>query len=402
MIQQMTRLEQLFYDNQNKTPLSEVLSVRDKIRAVRSVGFAKVTEAAKVQYQGQNFIPIKILDEMIERIDPQPHHKIAAFDRYTKSILDLMGCKEVILFDRGDGFLATNMKFDIVIGNPPYQDSNKNPLYYKFHNRAVNLLNPDGKLAFITPDAMAIALETGYTKGRHSVELRKIEMINISTSIKKLHFKDVGINNFCWYVIENKPKTSDSYEIIHDDGISVGTMNPIKPLVNGSEVNSILAKCFEYALNPYDGGWYTAGKAARRDPDGTDYVALRIDEQGQFETYSVTHGKSHPLYGKPKVFITGFGNRAAVAYDHTLVCASEKLLWTVITNGDVESENLVHLVDCTLKKWLAIVIKARGPYIDFLKHFKGVPLDRKWTDAELYAHFGLTQDEIDHIERTVK
>ena len=28
--------------------------------------------------------------------------------------------------------------------------------------------------------------------------------------------------------------------------------------------------------------------------------------------------------------------------------------------------------------------------------------DRKWTDEELYAHFNLTQEEIDYIEQTVK
>lgn len=37
-----------------------------------------------------------------------------------------------------------------------------------------------------------------------------------------------------------------------------------------------------------------------------------------------------------------------------------------------------------------------------VKNLPAVDLTRSWTDAELYAHFKLTQEEIDLIEATVK
>ena len=55
------------------------------------------------------------------------------------------------------------MKFDVIIGNPPYQAQNgggahrgstTNPLWYQFTNDALNLLKEGGLLSFITPTGM--------------------------------------------------------------------------------------------------------------------------------------------------------------------------------------------------------------------------------------------------------
>lgn len=297
----------------------------------------------------------------------------------------------------------SDMKFDVVIGNPPYQDEDKNPLYYKFHNHAVlELLEINGMLAFITPDAIAVSLETGIIKGCHKVEQREICLINISTNIKTKYFKDVGINNFCYYIIKNNPKLTVSYPIITIDGMQHTTINPLKPLIYNALVDSILDKCFKFDSNFYTGSWNTAGTAATRTEAGLDLVALRIDKNRKLETYNVEWTKHHKYYGIPKIFITGFGDKAIVAYNHKLICATEKFLYTVPTNNDIESERLLALLDCNLKKFLTNIIKARGPYIDFVRHFKGVTLSKEWTDAELYAHFNLTQEEIDYIEANVK
>lgn len=298
--------------------------------------------------------------------------------------------------------LETDMKFDVVLTNPPYQDIDKNPLYYKFHNNIVNkLLKPGGEVAEITPDAMAVALETGIVKGCHTVEKREIKLINISTDIKKQHFPTVGINNFCYFVLKNTTKTQNPYTIITAIGITQGRISPLKPLITGPEVDSILAKCFDYDRNYYGGSWNTAGTAAVKNISGQGRVVLRIDDRCQLETYQVDWVKKHKYQGTPKVFVSGFGNRAVACYDHDLVCATEKNLYTVPTKSDQESDRLVQLLDCDLREFLKRVIKARGDRIDFLRHFKGVPLTKKWTNKDLYQHFGLTKTEIDFINVTI-
>lgn len=316
----------------------------------------------------------------------------------TKFFADKLGYKYYII----EEIKGMGKKFDCCVTNSPYQDAEKNPLYYKWHNMIMNdLLVNDGLAAQVTPSAMAVALETGKIKGKHSIELRKILLMDISDKLKQDFFKKVG-STFCYTIVQNTPPDGSPYTIIDNGGTYTGKLNPLKPLVSNSIVDSILHKCFEYEKNYYNYEWTTAGKLADKDTSGTGQVALNISESGSIETYNVTWNKFHKFYGKPKVFIAGFGNRAVVSYDHNIICAVEKNLVTVPTNSDAESENLVHLLECNLQKFFTIITKARGPRIDFIKHFKGVPLNKKWTDKELYAHFGLTQEEIKYIEENVK
>jgi hypothetical protein len=299
-------------------------------------------------------------------------------------------------------FKKINMRFDSVVTNSPYQDADGNPLYYKFHNFIVKeLLKPGAEAAQVTPDAMAVALETGIVKGCHNVEQREIKLINISTDIKKNHFKNVGINNFCYFIVKNTAKTSQPYTIITANGTTQGIVSPLKPLITGPLVDSILAKCFAYDTNFYGGSWNTAGKNATQDPQGKGRVALRIDNNGQLETYPVTWTGSHKMQSRAKVFVSGFGNKAVACYDHDIVCAVEKNLYTVPTANDTESDNLVDLLDCDLREFFKRVIKARGDRVDFLRHFKGLPLTAKWTAPAIYKHFNLTQAEIDYINTVI-
>jgi site-specific DNA-methyltransferase (adenine-specific) len=40
--------------------------------------------------------------------------------------------------------------------------------------------------------------------------------------------------------------------------------------------------------------------------------------------------------------------------------------------------------------------------LDTLKWVPLVPFDREWTDEQLYEYFKLTEEEIKHIENTIK
>ncbi len=403
MLKQMTRLEQLFYDNQNKTPLSEVLSVRDKIRAVRSVGFVKVTADVSEQYQGQNYIPLSILDEMIERINPQPHHKIAVFDRYTKSILDLLGCKDVTLFDRGDGFLATSMKFDIVIGNPPYQDGDNKRFYREFVVKSFDVSRD--VVAMITPANWASFAD----KDSKFLELIKSNGLESYKFLgRKMFDADIATVYFVCRKTNDSDKVtlhtqSTAIEVLLSDityfpSTDVESFNIINKVLNKCQVGMI-AKCGRLYRNK-----------SRSDNPTVRCIWSAGGKDQDFEWSMIDH--DHVVdgdvagFGQHKVVMTGkYGmNRLG-----QLKYAGPE--WTISFNSNyiqvddaTQAENLIAYLNSKIIRLLIMDFKSTA-FSNSKSMFKSIPkldMNRKWTDAELYAHFGLTQDEIDHIERTIK
>jgi len=101
-----------------------------------------------------------------------------------------------------------------------------------------------------------------------------------------------------------------------------------------------------------------------------------------------------PLYGKV----------SHIDYTHKLVSAGQEVtangkltghnVCTVLTNSDAESESLVSILESRLQRFFGQAIgETRSPYVIFLKHFVGVPLNQKYTDDTLETLLGLTQKE---------
>lgn len=311
----------------------------------------------------------------------------------TKKICSVFKINYVV-YKRG-----TQLKFDVVATNPPFQDEDKNPLYYKFYNTIVtDALKPDGYLAIIAPKPLPVSLESGIIKGSHHIKQREILYVNMSDKLAD-HFS-VG-STFSFTILKNAPKTNNDYDIVAADGKTIKGKVLAFSMFSNPIVNNILDKCFNFNSNPYGGVWNTAGVGAIKDKKGTSKVALRLHEGDKFETYNVRWDRPHKFHGVPKVFVTAFGHRAAVCYDHDLVCASEKLLYTVPTASDVESERLLSIIESNLQKFLYKFAFKRGERVAFLNHFKGVPLTQDWSNEKLYAHFNLTDEEISYIEENI-
>ena len=110
----------------------------------------------KQHYGGVNYLPWPVLNDMYSYADPVPGTRVAVMDRISYNAFCAMDC-DVTLFDRGEGFLESNMKFDIIVGNPPFTESHgakRWTLWEKFVNHSFyELSHDDTIIAMVTPNS---------------------------------------------------------------------------------------------------------------------------------------------------------------------------------------------------------------------------------------------------------
>jgi len=93
-------------------------------------------------------------------------------------------------------------QFDVIIGNPPYQETKRRKLWPMFSTMALeDLLAPNGFMAFITPSNFLYSNNSVVKKVM--TNLKKFNTIQINNNINN-HFPDIGMD-FCYYIVEKTP-----------------------------------------------------------------------------------------------------------------------------------------------------------------------------------------------------
>ena len=302
-----------------------------------------------------------------------------------------------------------NMKFDVIVGNPPYQDpTGQNTIYPKFYAKAISVCKPNGYIAMITPPAIIPGLwgvkDPDGIKMPAPIQIEKIKVGNLV----KDFFPGVS-SDFCYFILKNVSPNNTQVTVVTDSG-EVVAAGPIFPReVNNVVIaQSILNKCFSFYKDPYKSTSGDHGKSAKFDPNGKDFAVEAISTAGDVRTRPITWVKEHDHYNKPKVIMPMYGKVAVVDYSHKLVSAGQEKtatgkltghnVMTVLTNSDAESESLMQILDSRLQRFFnTVTCETRSPYVNFLKNFAGVPLCKKYTNDELETALGLTPEEKEWI-----
>jgi hypothetical protein len=313
------------------------------------------------------------------------------------------------------------MKFDAIVGNPPYQEvgaTGDNKLYLRFISKGLNLLNEEKYLIFVTPKK---GLENiiSNTKNRNYIpNKKKICYVAFDTPAK--HFKGIG-SSFCYFLIKN----DNNYD----------NLTPIESLThNGETTNakinlygfkklpkyfdettlSILKKTvfnehekfeFKTMLRPNKKNYFRI----RKKQIDKSVVKLEMTEEFQYKIMdtlklqgNTSYFLNYPLehhYSK-KVLISKGGSVPCPFYDSEGEYSSSDNLLYYLIDKEQDGINFVNFINSKLLVFLQNCM-TKGSDMDFawsITNIRKIPFEIMDSNKNIYNFYGFNQNEIDLIE----
>jgi hypothetical protein len=328
---------------------------------------------------------------------------------------------ELVLDKKYDG-----IKADVVIGNPPYQDGDRkdqaNKLWPQFVKKADGSIKNNGYVILITPNSwMQPTADIGKGSNENSLNIfndifKKNNLIqaNIdSDSIRDKYFKGVG-STFSQYTYQKSPYSGNTEFVTPAGNIKIDiTKIDSLPKLTSKESLSIVKKmrgspfvfCDQnHGLNGVEGpnkGIIIKNKKVKGSVKSTEYDLKHTIYHTNKNNGTYWFGeKLNPYSAKSKVIISLSGTYSPVFNNKT---GFSNMCIALICDTDVEALNAQTILCSKLYRFWVEMQKFSGfnPR-KLLLNLPKVDLNRSWNDVELYQHFGLTQEEIDYIESTIK
>lgn len=334
-----------------------------------------------------------------------------------------------------------NMKFDVIIGNPPYQlnDGGGNgdsarPIYHLFIQQAKRL----------QPRFLCMIVPSRWMKGGKGLDNFRREMINdvrleyifdfedASECFPGVHI-DGGVNYFLWGKDYNgkvkytyKPKDSsaiyserflktDSSDLVIRDIRHFSIIEKIKfccdvffdSIVSSQKPYGFRADVFNHPeiypeadISYYEKNGYIKLYGVKGIKGGAKRVVGYVNPRG------IAKGQEN--IDKYKILFSKAYSADATIPPEYIFCkpfeiCSETFLQIGPFNSEIEALNVFKYMKT--KFFRALLFFNRSGMNNSQKTFELIPLldfNQNWTDEKLYKKYNLTQEEIDFIESMIK
>jgi len=232
-------------------------------------------------------------------------------------------------------------KFDIVIGNPPYQTSKEgnkrtHAIWNLFVDKSLNILIEDGFLVMVHPDSWRGA-NGKFTDLRDRMLLKEISYIKMNDSADGM--KTFGVQTtYDYYCLKNKFNDNNLTTIVFKNEISKIKLSDFEFIPNGmfNEYKNLIAKDNEEKINMIcDSSYHTQRNFMSREKNSTyKYPVVYVTNKDGDKSlwYSSTNENGH--FGIPKVifsngtstpFVDSNGEYAVCQYSYGIVDSVENL-----------------------------------------------------------------------------
>lgn len=273
-----------------------------------------------------------------------------------------------------DNFLNMKnpIKHDVVIGNPPYQLKNQ-ILWRSFVDQSLEVTKDNGHLTLVTPNSWA----SGAKNNLFTNLFKKKQTLYIDMNGSQ-YFPSVG-KDIGYWLIQNTKITNSKITIF--DQYS----NP--QTVDSSKYPFFIRKFDITSLSIFE-------KVQKKNSFWTEFVERKPNPSKFAREFG---------FPKSKYSSYKYGYRFD-GVDYNFPTSSVILGIDLSKNQLSEAENLNELFSRSIYKFLWLIYGASdaGSFGWILRNMPKVCLKRKWTDEDLYNHFGFTKDEIEYIENAVK
>lgn len=321
-----------------------------------------------------------------------------------------------------------NMKFDVIISNPPYQlgtggglGAGAIPIYNKFVEQAKKL----------NPRYITMVIPSRWFSGGLGLDSFRDNMLNdnhISNIVDYMNaadcFPGVEIKGGVCYFLWDKQYNGNVHVVTYKDNeIFSEADRPIKEpdsdiFIRYNESVSILRKVREFNEPTFD------NLVSVTQPFGISTTfsgktkpfnnCIKLYERGAKLTYASQSDvtKNGNLINKDKVLISSAYN-AGDGFPHQVLnkpffaakgsaCTATYLIIGPFENK-TECENVMSYISTKFFRFMVLIIKIsqHAPK----STYKFVPVQdfsKPWSDEELYKKYNLTQEEIDFIESMIK
>jgi site-specific DNA-methyltransferase (adenine-specific) len=318
------------------------------------------------------------------------------------------------------------MKFDVIIGNPPYQLNDggemgisATPLYHKFVEKAKRL-----KLRYLT-----MIIPSRWFAGGKGLDEFRDEMLhddNLRTIVGYFDaaecFPRIDISGEICYFLWDRDNNGLCNVVSVRSGITSQMERPLlekngDTFIRFNDAIEIYRKIEKFGEKSFESivssrkPFGITGDIKPEEFGNADRVKFyTYPKSGFIDTLNIPTNKE--WVSKYKVYIAkAYGERGNFPYLVTAkpfigepnTCCSETYLVVGPFNDKIQAENVLSYMTTRLFRFLVLFKKNTQNAAKNVYSF--VPLQdfsKPWTDAELYAKYGLTKDEIAFIESMVR